>query len=170
MTLVPTLPTTYPQPPPHRCPLRHPTLMMALPRTLYPLLAVDHQPCPLHRLKSLFITILFSSPLYLPQLSIPPNTRYARGVALEFDVARFVWLATNTSRPRRPYRQDCPERSVSIPGAPQKPSRQRMSPSEKSKYNLDILVGTAGVPMTMLDEVKLKQKTEFLAFAQPIDW
>ncbi|KAK7691759.1 hypothetical protein QCA50_005160 [Cerrena zonata] len=57
-----------------------------------------------------------------------------------------------------------------IPGAPQKSSRQRTSPSDKSKYNLDIVVGAAGVPMTTLDEAKLKQKTEFLAFAQPIDW
>ena len=55
-----------------------------------------------------------------------------------------------------------------IPGAaPLKPSRQRTSPSEK--YASSIVVGAAGVPMTTLEE-KLKTKTEFLAFAQPIDW
>lgn len=61
----------------------------------------------------------------------------------------------------------------SIPGAaPQKPSsRQRTSPSEKDKFNnVNVVVGAAGVPATSLDEAKLKAKTEFLAFAQPIDW
>lgn len=61
----------------------------------------------------------------------------------------------------------------SIPCAvPQKPSsHQRTSPSEKDKFNnVNVVVSAAGVPATSLDEAKLKVKTEFLAFAQPINW